>query len=112
MVGGHDVAGERAFHLVGVQLIGGKAAFDLVDLGHRRRRSQAVVFHHQLIGNRHHLSEHVSGLVGDPDVVAVALRHLRHAVSAFKQGQRQAHLRLHAHLLHELAACEQIEELI
>ena len=51
-------------------------------------------------------------LVGEADVVAVALRHLLHAVSALEQGQREAHLRLHSHLLHELATRQQVEQLV
>ena len=95
-----------------MQLVGGQTALDFVDLVDRQRRGEAVVLHHELVGNGHDLAEHVGRLVGEADVVAVALRHLLHAVGAFKQRKREAHLRLHAHLLHELAAGEQIEQLV
>ena len=63
-------------------------------------------------GIGHHLAEHVRRRVGEPDVVAVALAHLLHAVGALEQRQRQAHLRRHAELLHQLAAGQQVEQLV
>lgn len=50
--------------------------------------------------------------VGQADVVAIGLGHLAHAVCALEQRHGKRDLRLHAHLLHELAAGEQVEELV
>ena len=112
MVGGHDVSSQLALHLVRMQLVVGEALLDTVDLVDRQRRCQAEVLDHELVGNGHDLAEHISRLVGDADVVAIALRHLLHAIGALEQRQRQAHLGLHAHFFHELAASQQVEQLV
>ena len=95
-----------------MQLVGGKAGLDAIDFVHGLGGGKAVVLHHELVGDGHDLPEHIGRLVGQANVVAVALRHLLHAISALKQWQREADLGLHAHLLHELATGEQVEQLV
>ena len=52
------------------------------------------------------------GSIGQADVVAVGLGHLAHAIGALEQRHGKRDLRLHTHLLHELATSEQVEELV
>ena len=93
------------------------------DAGASRRRSrrsrgcgQAVacceVGGEQRVGDRHELAELLGRRLGDPDVVAERLRHLRAAGEPLEQRRRDHHLRLLALLLLELAADEQVEQLV
>ena len=95
-----------------MELVVGQAGLDLVDCRNGLGRCKTVVLHHKLVGDGHDLAEHVGRLISEADVVAVALRHLLHTVGALEQRERQAHLRLHAELLHKLATGKQVEELI
>ena len=107
-----DVARERLLERIGVGGAGGKLGVNLVDLVDRKRARKAVVLADHGIGDAHDLAKHVGRLVGEAHVVAVALGHLAHAVGALEQRHRERHLRLHAHLVHEVTPGEQVEELV
>ena len=112
MVGIAQVAAQSALELVGVGRTVGQGGVDLVDLGRSERAGQTIVLADHLVGDGHGLAEHILGSVGQADVVAIGLGHLAHAVGALEQRHGKRDLRLHAHLLHELAAGEQVEELV
>ena len=112
VVDGHNLAGESALGLVGVGLACRKRALHLVHLVDGQRRGQAVVARHQRVGNTHDLAEHLGRRICQPDVVAIGLAHLARAVGALQQRQRERDLRLHALFLHQLAAGQQIEQLV
>ena len=107
-----DDAGKPALEGVGVAGAGGQVGLDGVDLMHVDARGETVVAHDEVVGDGHDLAEHVVGRVGEAHVVAVGLAHLAHAVGALEQRHAQGNLGLHAHLLHELTAGEQVEELV
>ena len=108
----NNVLRQVALAAVRMNLVGSQALFDSIDLIDRHGRSQTVVLHHQFIGNRHYLAEHIIRSIGKADVVAVALGHLLNAIGALQQRKRQAHLGLHAHLFHKLTASKQVEQLV
>ena len=106
------VAAQSALELVGVGGTVGQGGVDLVDLGRGERAGQTIVLADHLVGDGHGLAEHILGSIGQADVVAVGLGHLAHAVGALEQRHGERDLRLHAHLLHELTAGKQVEELV
>ena len=112
VVGVAQVAAQSALELVGVGRAIGQSSIDLVDLGRGERAGQTIVLANHLVGDGHGLAEHILGSVGQADVVAIGLGHLTHAVGALEQRHGKRDLRLHAHLLHKLAAGEQVKELV
>ena len=112
VVGIAQVAAQSALELIGVGGTVGQGGVNLVDLGRGERTGQTIVLADHLVGDRHGLAEHILGSIGQADVVAVGLGHLAHAIGALEQRHGKRDLRLHAHLLHELAAGEQVEELV
>ena len=85
---------------------------DRVGLVDRDGGGESEVLDHERVGDRHDLPEHVVRCVGQADVVAVALAHLLGTVGPLQQRQGQTDLGLHAELLHEFSAGEQVEELV
>ena len=112
VIGGHQITAKSALELVGVGGAVGQRGIDGVDLGGRERACQAIVLADHLVRNRHGLTEHIGRRIGEADVVAVGLGHLAGAIGALEQRHGERDLRLHAHLLHELAAGKEVEELV
>ena len=71
-----------------------------------------VVAPHQVVGNRHDLAEHVLRRVLDGDVVAQRLAHLLDAVGADEQRDGENHLRFQAVVAHDVAADQQVKQLV
>ena len=101
VVAGGDFRAELLFGLHGVE--GGVALF---------AEEKGVVAVHELIGDAHDLAEHVVGCFGDADVVVVGFGHLLHAVESFEEGHGHDDLLWLALLLLEVAADEDVEELV
>ena len=112
VVGVAQVAAQSALELIGIGGAVGQGSVDLVDLGRGERARQAVVLADHLVGDGHGLAEHILGRVGQADVVTVGLGHLTDAIGALEQRHGERDLWLHAHLLHELTAGKQVEELV
>ena len=112
VVGVAQVAAQSALELIGIGRAVGQSSVDLVDLGRGERAGQTIVLADHLVGDGHGLAEHVLGRVGQADVVTVGLGHLTNAIGALEQRHGERDLGLHAHLLHELTAGEQVEKLI
>ncbi len=51
-----------------------------------------VVFHH-IVGDTHHLAEHIIRLIGNTDIVALGFAHFLPAVQAYKDGDGDNDLR-------------------
>ena len=107
-----DVACELTLELVRVSGAVGEGCVDLVDLVDRERGAQAEVARDELVGDRHELAVHVRRLVGEADVVLVALGHLLVAVESLEKRHRERDLRLHAHVTHEVTSGEKVEDLV
>src|SRR6267142_1561028 len=82
------------------------------DLVLRHASHQLEVAEHQRVRDRHQLAVHVGRRLGDPHVVAEALRHLLHAVQAFEDRHGECDLRLLAMRALEITAHEQVERLV
>ncbi len=82
------------------------------DLRRRNPREQLEVAPHHFVGDRHEFAEDVLRLLVDPDVVAIALGHLLHAVESFEEWDRQRDLRLLTVGTLEVAPDQQIERLV
>ena len=107
-----DIHAELALEPVGVGRAVGKGGVDGVDLLQRAGGAEAIVHRDDLVGDGHDLAEHVGGLVGEADVVLVALGHLLHAVGAHQKRHREGNLGLHALGAHEITAGEQVKDLV
>ncbi len=107
-----EVTAKSTLKFVRIGRAVGQSGINLVNLFGSKRACQAVVLANHLVGNGHGLAKHVCRLVGQANVIAVRLTHLTHAIGALEQRHGECHLRLHTHLLHELAARKKIEELV
>ena len=83
-----------------------------LDLGFRRVGQEQPVLPHQVVRDRHRLAEHLLRRILDRNVVAERLRHLLDAVEPFEQGKGHHHLGLELVLAHQVAAHQQVEELV
>jgi site-specific DNA-methyltransferase (adenine-specific) len=84
----------------------------LGDLFRRKSRKQREVIGHHLIGNAHHLAEHILRLVGYTDVIALGLAHLLNAVKADEDRHRDNYLGLLAGGTLEVAPDKVVKSLV
>ena len=89
-----------------------RSRLHLVDFFRRPRGRVREVHREQLVGDAHDLAELLAGRLVDPDVVAERLRHLLLAVEADEQRRREHDLRLLAGALLQMAAHDEVEELV
>ena len=110
---GDQPAGELLLDGLGVQLARPRpGACGCVELGRRDVGEQQVPVPHQGVGDRHRLAVDLARRILDRDRVAEALRHLLDAVGADEERHGEHDLRLHALFLHQVAADEQVEDLV
>ena len=75
-------------------------------------RHQAQIFLDERVGDRHRLAVNLLGRLGEADVVTQRLPHLHGAVRAFEQWEDRDVLRLLPICLLDLAAEQQVEQLV
>ncbi len=83
-----------------------------LDFGCRTIRKQQPVLPHEFIGDGHELAEHLERWILHGNIVPEGFGHLLDAVEPLEQRQRHDHLRFLSILAHEVAADQEIEELI
>jgi hypothetical protein len=108
----HDFPRQASLHIARVNPSLAPVALQRLNLLQRHIGTQHKVVPHQLVGQAHHLAEHLVRRLVDADVVAERLAHLLLAVQPNQQRHQEHHLRLLPVLALQVAPDEVVEALV